>query len=241
VGLLDNGATTLRALDASSPALGDTIDELPRAEAAGIRILPRIRPVLADLASITRDIRPGTVLLPQVTVRLRDAIKAGTPVLKRTPALAGGLDKALVALGSLSRAPSTSGAVKLLTATVSTLKTTLGAILPSQLQCNLLPLAFRNATSTVSVGDNAGSWLNFTTILNSTQDQSAAKVASNLHNTPTPNENASECEAGNEPYIKGVRIGNPAGDQRNATDSTTAPASARALAATSGLVGSVPK
>ncbi|UTI65915.1 MlaD family protein [Paraconexibacter antarcticus] len=238
VSLLDNGATTLQALDASSPALGDTIDELPKAEDAGIRTLPVIRSTLADLSSITRAIRPGTALLPTATVRLRDAIKAGTPVLKRTPALADNLRTALAALGTLSRDPSAPNSVKLLTTTVKTLKTTLDTILPSQLQCNLLPVAFRNAFSTVGIGDQTASWFNVTTLLLSGQDTSAGTVAPNLHNTPTPHENADECEAGNEPYVKGVRIGNPTGNQRNSTVETSPPPGVRDLGAGAGFIGS---
>lgn len=238
VGLLDNGATTLRALNASSPALADTLEELPRAEDAGIHSLPRLRPVLADLSSITRAIRPGTVLLPRASIALRDALRAGTPVLRRAPALADNLGTALAALGRLSRDPSAPAAVKLLTTTVTTLKSTLGTLLPSQLTCNIVPVALHNAYSAVSVGDVAGSWFNFTTLLNSGQDTPAKTVAPNLHNTPTPNENSGECEAGNESYVKGVHIGNPAGQQRAATEATAPPAGVRALGAQAGLLGS---
>ena len=238
VSLLDNGATTLRALDDSSPALADTIEELPKTEAAGVASLRKIRPVLADLSSITRAIQPGTALLPRATVVLRDAFKAGTPLLRRTPALADNLGKALAALGALSRDPHSSEAVKQLTTTVTTLKTTLDTILPSQLTCNLLPVAFRNAYSAVSVGDSAGSWFNFTMMTGSTQDTQTKFPSANLHLTPVPNENANECEAGNETYAGKQKIGNPDGLQRNSTATTAPPSGVPALAAKSGLVGS---
>jgi virulence factor Mce-like protein len=237
--LFDNGAATLRALEATGPALGDAIEELPKTEAAGSRSLRLIRPVLADLASITRSIRPGTVLLPPATLGLRDALRAGTPILKRTPALADRLGTSLAALGALSRDPNAARAVRKLTTTVQVLKPTLDTLLPAQVTCNLLPVAFRNAASTIGTGDSSGSWFNFTPILNSTQDSGAREPAANLHNTPTPNANADECEAGNEPYTPGIHIGNPAGLQRAATDTTSAPAAVRDLAAAAGLVGSV--
>jgi virulence factor Mce-like protein len=238
VSLLDNGSATLRALDASSPALADTLEELPRTEEAGIHSLPRLRPVLADLSSITRAIRPGTALLPRATVGLRDALKAGTPVLRRTPALADGLGTALDALGRLSRDPSSPASVKLLTTTVKTLKTTLDVLLPSQLTCNLVPVALRNAYSAISVGDTSGAWFNFTTLLLSSQDTPAKVVAPNLHNTPSPNEDAGECEAGNETYVKGVHIGSPTGRQSRSTDTTVPPAGVRELGAKARLLGS---
>ncbi|MCW3039751.1 MAG: hypothetical protein JWM31_1656 [Solirubrobacterales bacterium] len=237
VNLLDNGATTLRALDASSPALGDTIEELPRTETAGVRSLRRIRPVLADLSSITRAIRPGTALLPRATGSLRDAFVAGIPLLRRTPALAKNLDTTLAALGSLSRDPNTPAAVKLLTSTVTSLKPTLDTLLPAQVTCNLLPVAFRNAYGAVSVGDQAGSWFNFTLLTGSTQDSQSRFPSANLHMTPIPHENASECEAGNETYAGTQKIGNPDGTQRAATDTTAQPDGVAALAAKAGLVG----
>ena len=41
----------------------------------------------------------------------------------------------------------------------------------------------------------------------------ADKPAAGLHFNPYPNQNASECEAGNEPYLPGQRIGNVPGNQ----------------------------
>lgn len=238
VGLLENGAGTLRALDAASPALADTIEQLPLAEAAGTRSLTRLRPVLADLSSITRAIRPGTVLLPRATLRLRDAIRAATPILRRTPKLADDLGRALAQLGTVSRDPSTTGSVEKLTTTVRTLKSTLDVLLPAQVSCNLLPIGFRNAYGAVSVGDANGSWFNFTTITGSTQDSQSRFPSENLHLTPTPKANAQECEAGNETYTEGKQIGSPAGLQRGSTESTSPPAGVAALAARAGLVGS---
>ncbi|WP_354701333.1 hypothetical protein DSM112329_01646 [Paraconexibacter sp. AEG42_29] len=237
--LFDNGSTTLRALRASGSSLGESIDELPEAEAAGVRSFQRIRPVLADLSAITRAIRPGTVLLPRATRDLRDALRAGIPILKRTPAVTDRLGTTLAALGSLSRDQNASRSVKKLTTTVTTLKTTLDTLLPAQVTCNLLPVAFRNAASVVGTGDTLGTWFNFTALLVSNQDSQAKAPAANLHNTPSPNANSQECEAGNEPYTPGQMIGNPAGLQRAATDSTSLPAGVRELAVNAGLVGSV--
>lgn len=238
VQLFDNGARTLRALDAAGPALGDGIDELPRTEAAGSRSLRRIRPVLADLASITRAIRPGTVLLPQATTGLRDALKAGTPILRRTPSLADRLGTALGTLGAVARDPDAARSLRKLTTTVKVLKPTLDTLVPAQVTCNLLPVAFRNAASTIGTGDNHGTWFNFIALLGSSQDSGAREPAANLHDTPTPNANDQECETGNETYTPGIHIGNPAGLQRAATDDTSAPPAVRQLAAAAGLIGS---
>jgi virulence factor Mce-like protein len=237
VRLLDDGAVTLRALDASAPALADTIQELPRTEIEATAGLVKIRPVLADAASIARAIRPGTAVLPLASGRLRDALRAGTPVLRRTPAFADGLETTLATLGTVARDPNAPASVQKLITTVTTLKTTLDTLLPAQVQCNLLPVAFRNAYSAVSVGDTAGPWFSQMQILNSTQDQQSKAPSANLHVTPVPNANASECEAGNESYAPGQQIGNPSGLQRNSTAVTTPPTGVPALAAKAGLVG----
>ncbi|MCW2997085.1 MAG: hypothetical protein JWN65_634 [Solirubrobacterales bacterium] len=238
VRLLDGGAVTLRALDASAPALGAAIQALPRTETEATAALVKIRPVLTDAASIARAIRPGTAVLPLATARLRDALRAGTPVLARTPAFADRLGTTLAALGAVSRDPNAPASVKQLITTVRTLGTTLGTILPAQLQCNLLPIGFRNAFSAVSVGDSEGPWFSQQQILNSSQDTQSKAPSANLHVTPVPHANASECEAGNEPYAPGQAIGNPSGLQRNSTEETTPPSGVPALAARAGLVGS---
>lgn len=240
VGLLDDGATTLKALNVSSPALADTIEALPQAESETTAGLVKIRPVLADLSSITRAIRPGTVLLPTATSRLRDALVAGRPLLARTPAFADRLNTTLKQLGTLSRDPSAQPSVRTLTGTVTTLKQTLDTVLPSQQQCNLLPIAFRNAYSATSVGDTGGSYFNQLQLLNTGQDLQAKAPAPNLHVTPVPHENTGECEAGNEVYKSGQAIGNPAGTQSNVTDTTKPPSAARARGAGAGFIGSTP-
>ncbi len=241
VRLLDDAGTTFRALNDASPALADTIEALPGTETEARAGLVRLRPVLTDAAFIARSIRPGTAVLPLASARLRDAVRTATPVLRRTPAFADSLGDTLGQLGTLARDPNAPRSIRKLITTVTTLRTTLDALLPAQTQCNLLPVAFRNAYSAVSVGDSEGSWFSQQQILLSQQDQQAKAPAANLHLTPTPHENAQECEAGNETYVKGQQIGNPAGLQRNSTDTTAPPAGIPALAARAGLVGEVPR
>ncbi len=161
-------------------------------------------------------------------------------MLERTPAFADSLGSTLAQLGTLARDPDAARSVAKLITTVTTLRPTLETVLPSQTQCNLLPVAFRNAYSAVSVGDTEGAWFSQQQIFNSGQDTQAKEPAPNLHLTPTPHQNTQECEAGNESYVPGQHIGNPAGLQRNATEETTPPAGVPALAARAGLMGTAP-
>jgi virulence factor Mce-like protein len=240
VSLLDGAGTTLKALNDSAPALADTIEALPGTEDQARRALVRLTPVLRDAASIARSIRPGTAVLPLASARLNTAVREGTTTLLRTPAFANGLNDVLATLDTVARDPNAPRSVLKLITTVTTLRQTLGALLPAQVQCNVLPVAFRNAASAVSFGDAEGSWFNQQQILGSNQDMQAKTPTANLHATPVPHENAGECEAGNEVYTGAQQIGNPAGLQSNTTDTTAPPPGVPVLAARAGLVGSLP-
>jgi hypothetical protein len=57
-------------------------------------------------------------------------------------------------------------------------------------------------------------------ILDPAQSSKQPGPAADLHFNPYPNEDASECEAGNEPYASGQQIGNPPGQQARSTAPT---------------------
>jgi virulence factor Mce-like protein len=248
--LVADGATTLAALDAAGDALGESIRELPPTEAVGTRALTTLTPVLADAAAITRAIRPGTRLLPSASARLDEAIRTATPVLRRAPKLAGPLGEAFVAVDRLALNPSQTGAVRVLGANdfgslsastvigIGAIAQVLGA---AQLQCNTAALWARNLASSVSDGDAAGAWLSFIPILNAGQATQSSTPAPDLHLNFYPNESYHECEAGNEPYESGQRIGNPPGNQSSATELTSPPPGVHDLAANAGLLTSTPR
>ena len=94
------------------------------------------------------------------------------------------------------------------------------AVAPAQLDCNAASLWMRNMSSAFSEGDASGSWIRMVPIFDSAQSFKQGQPAGDLHYNPYPNENASECEAGNEPYAPGQQIGNPPGRQARSTEST---------------------
>ena len=234
--LLLNGATTLEALDSAGPELEQAIEELPRTELAATSALRAARPVLGDAAAIAKDLRPGAKLLPLATRRLSDSVRATTPVLRRVPGFSTGLRTALAALDRLARNPSTPAAVRKLTTTVQTLDNTLQVLLPAQLTCNIVGLSTRNLGDVVAFGNADGSALNALFMLGLNQQLQSAGPAANLHANPTPNNNARECESGNEPYLPGKQIGNPDGLQPKTTEITKPPASATRRARAAGLL-----
>ena len=99
---------------------------------------------------------------------------------------------------------------------------TLDFIAPMELQCNYIALWLRNVDSTISEGDNTGTWFR-TLAVGATNEFTAAKQpAGTLHVNPYPHTAApgqgGECEAGNEPYLPGQQLGNLPGDQGNTTE-----------------------
>jgi virulence factor Mce-like protein len=234
--MLSNGATTLEAVSAASPALGEAIEELPRLNVSATTALRAARPVLVDAGTIAKALRPGTRYLPTAARGLTSTLKTATPVLGRSLALSKRLRAALTSLGKLAGEPTAAGTVRLLTTTVSTLDRTLQTLLPVQKTCNTLGVLLRNFSSAVSTGNVDGSTLLSTLILDPDQVLQRGTPAPNLHTNPAPLNNGTECETGNEPFVAGLQRGNPAGTQPARTEDTAPPAAATARAARAGLL-----
>ena len=196
--------------------------------------------MLGDAAAIARAIRPAGPLLPGVTRSLARALHEGTPTLRRTPALARRLGTTLAALNRVARRPSAAGSVRKLITTVTTLVPTLELLLPAQKQCNIGGTWVRNLGGVIDEGDAAGPWINLVLIEGGQQATQSSEPDSQLHLNYYPNENHSECEAGNEPFAPGQAIGNPPGNQSNTTEETRPPAGVRELAERAGLLIPVP-
>jgi virulence factor Mce-like protein len=235
--LIDKAATTLGGLDKAGPALGQTIAELPATETAATRAATAATPVLADASVITRELRKVSPLLPQTTNRLSRVLAEGTPTLRRVPQLADQLGDTLAALDQLARDPASGRSVRKLTTAVRGLSSILGLLLPAQLQCNTLGLVLNNLAHAGDEGDAGGTWLDSVPIINVEQSLQSGEPAPDLHVNYFPNANANECEAGNEPFLPGQRIGNPAGLQSNRTAETSPPAGVRSLGRKAGLIG----
>ena len=121
-----------------------------------------------------------------------------------------------------------------LTRTTKILKPTLAYVTPAQSVCNYATILFKNFAAANSYGDKGGSWLRTITIMppipftgtypNGEASPSSApangpNANNHLHlnllpNTAAPGQHPRECEAGNEPFLKGQTvIGNVPGNQ----------------------------
>jgi virulence factor Mce-like protein len=240
VSLFDNGATTLEAIDAAGNSLGEGIAELPPTEAVALKTLTDATPVLHTLADITGGLRAGTRELPRTTDQLSAALISGTRVLRRSAVLTAPLKDVLRTLGTVARDPAARGSVVKLTESLRQLRPSLRALLAAQAGCNLLAVNLRNQSDAVSRGDQQGTWLSFLPFIDLKQGVRATSPTEGLHFDPYPHMNRQECEAGNEPFLPGTQIGNPAGLQPNHTDDTSPPPGVTARARAAGLLDRIP-
>jgi virulence factor Mce-like protein len=226
--MIRSADVTFGALSDVRSELGQSIAQMPATEAQATQTLRVARPLLADATLLMRDARPGTRLLPTATLTLDRAIDTGVPVLRRALTLADDLKDTLGALETLSRDPATTTTLQKLDATLAIARPLVEFIAPMQTRCNYLGLWTRNANSSVSEGDANGNWFRTVVIGNTAEFLSASQPAPELHANPYPHTAApgqdGECEAGNEGYEPGQRIGNPAGNQGRSTEPTDADA-----------------
>jgi ABC-type transporter Mla subunit MlaD len=221
--LVDGAAATLGSLDSAQDGLGATLDRAPATISQATADLHAMSPVLADAARLANGLRPGADLLPRASRSLADIAQTGAPVLRRATRLGPDLEDVLRAVGALAKDPSTSTSVTKLTQVVSSLVPTLRVVNPFQTQCNYLGVWTRNASSTISEGDENGTWFRFIPVFQTDEFLQRATPAPQLHATPYGNATVNECETGNEPYLPGQHIGHPAGLQADHTDLTAPP------------------
>jgi virulence factor Mce-like protein len=222
--LVDGAASTLGSLDAARSGLAATLDRAPRVVGEATSDLHAMSPVLADAARLAKGLRPGAALLPRAAAGLSATAETGTPVLRRATKLGPDLEDTLRAAGALAKEPATSGALRRLTSVVASLGPTLTFANPFQTNCNYLGLWTRNASSTISEGDENGTWFRFMPVFQTDEFVQRATPAPNLHATPYGTATDSECETGNEPYRPGQVIGHPEGRQPAHTELTSPPA-----------------
>jgi phospholipid/cholesterol/gamma-HCH transport system substrate-binding protein len=222
---LEHADTTAGALDAAGSALGESIAETPPTQAAALSAFREARPLLTDAAALARDLRPGVRLLPRAADELDRALDEGVPVLRRAVALAARLEDTLRAVAELSEDPATVDTLVRLLRVLRTAKPTLEYLAPAQIQCNYVGLWTRNIPNTISEGDDSGTWFRTLVVADKLDEAlSSAEPAPDLHVNVYPHAGDNgECEAGNEPWLPGQRIGNVPGDQGAATEPTRPP------------------
>jgi phospholipid/cholesterol/gamma-HCH transport system substrate-binding protein len=242
VSLVDHAATTFSAIDAAGGSLGRAIGQLPGTESTGTTTLTHLTPVLADAASLARAIRPATDILPSASRRFAASLTGALGPLRSEPtALADVFGATLRGIDGLASFRSfVKQDLGTLFLTVTVLGSSLNAIVPAQVSCNVAGLWTRNLASTVSEGDSAGTWVALAPIFAPAEILQAPKPSATLHDNYYPHEDASECESGNEPYLPGQQIGNPPGNQSTHVEETAPPDAATDRARKAGLLDHIP-
>ena len=139
-----NAAIAFAAISSDPEALKETISEGPETLRVAIDTLPRQRPFLAELAELSRRLRPGVQQLRLALPSLNSAVRVGTPVLLRTPRLNRDLRRTLVELRRLVDQPQTKLAFQRLELTLNEAKPLLRWVVPAQTVCNYFNYWFTN-------------------------------------------------------------------------------------------------
>ena len=245
VELIDHGAATLGAVNAAGDALGRSVSAAPGAVSQTTTTLVHLRPALAAAAAIGRDLQPTAKIIPRTFRNLDATLRAATPVAVEARTLAPALKTAFRAVNGFAANRNAINALHVLggndLATFGAsgfvgLGAILAAVAPAQINCNVAGLWTHNLASAVSDGDASGPWVRLLPVLDASQMLHVSTPAANLHINAYPNENAQECESGNEPYAGGKVVGNPGGNQSKTVAITRPPAGVTARAARAGLL-----
>jgi hypothetical protein len=217
--LFGKGATTFGAIVPAD--LAATIEQAATTEKVALPSLAPTRGLLHAGVLFLHSAQPGLKLLPTAAPQLAETLRISTPPLARAGSLATGVTGVVGALRHVAQLPDTTDALNRLTQSLRTVVPALQYINPMQTQCNYLGLWTRNIDSTISQGDQLGTWFRATIVENPLEDLPSAKPSPLLHDVPQPDtgQNGS-CTEGNQGYAPGQQIGPPPGTQPGYTEQT---------------------
>jgi virulence factor Mce-like protein len=225
--------TTMAALSEVRPEIQESITGGKPALDAGIENFPRQRPFLANTEGLMRELRPGVRALRTAAPVLSEALGTGIEVLPKTPPLNRRLESLLLELQRFANDPLVPRGIRSTTELVKSADPTLDYLAPTQVVCNYVTLWFRNISSLLSEGDRNGTWQRFIIVTTpqgpnneggpASHPANGPTEANHLHINPYPNTAAPgqprECEAGNEPYLRGRTVtSNVPGTQQARTE-----------------------
>lgn len=231
--LVGAGARTLEAIKPAD--LAATINQAAVTEQAA---LPSLAPTSALLKAGTDFLvsaEPGLRLLPTAAPPFTRTLQIAGPVLARARTLATGISGVIEALQRVAKLPDTTDSLVQLTQALRTTIPTLTYVNPMQTQCNYLGLWTRNIDSTISQGDQLGTWFRATIIENPLEDLPSAGPSPTLHIVPQPDAGQNgTCAQGNQGYAQGQWIGAAPGFLPNHTEQTIPGTLAQRVAANGG-------
>ena len=151
------GADTFDAISRSPEALRQTISKSPPTMDASISSFQVQRPFLRDTAAMSADLDTAASELRRALPSLTTAVRVGTPVTRRSVEMNEELGETMTALRDLVNEPTTNGALRGLTATVTTLQPQLRFLGPYITVCNYWNIFWTFAAEHFSTPDPTGS------------------------------------------------------------------------------------
>ena len=149
-------ATTYDAISRDPQALKDTISKSPPTMDTSIRSFRVQRPFLRDTTLLSRDLNVASRDLRAALPPLNRALEIGTPVTLRTIELNDELRATFTTLQDLTSSPTTNGAIRGLTATVTTLQPQLKFLGPYITVCNYWNIFWTFAAEHFTADDPTG-------------------------------------------------------------------------------------
>jgi hypothetical protein len=218
--LFSQGATTFGAIVPQD--LANTIEQSAATEKQALPSFPPTRSLLSAGVEFLRAAQPGLKALPVDAPNLVDTFRIATPPLARAGSLANGITGVINALRHVATLPDTTDALARLTQSLHTVVPALTYINPMQTQCNYIGLWTRNVDSTISQGDELGTWFRAVIVENPLEDLPSPRPSPLLHDIPQPDTGQNgQCTEGNQGYTPGKQvIGPPGGTQPGYTEQT---------------------
>jgi phospholipid/cholesterol/gamma-HCH transport system substrate-binding protein len=239
-GLVSGAAETFGAFATQRVALGHTIAAAPGSQSAGTTALHAALPGLHSLTEVLGALAPAAPLLHGALATLNATFVAGTRPLRAFPPFAHALHSTFTVLGRTGPVPSNTGAVRKLAQLTVAGRDAVAPLETAQVHCNVFSLLAIGVSSFLgSLGTGDGPSLSNTPIDNqgnSTDMTQSAKPAPNAGINYAPEENGTECAAGNEELKPGTQdLTNPSG-LPDTTRTTTPPPGVLQRAASVGLL-----
>lgn len=216
-------ADTFGAFVKDPKALRDFIAKNPPTMDAAASSFRAQKPFLSHTVALSRDLSAAAADLPATLPTINDALRIGTPIVRRSPELSVRTQGALNALNGLVSEPSTIAALRGLTETVETLQPQLRFLGPYITVCNswnfFWTLAAEHLSAPVPTGttqramlNNAGQQQDSVGAQGATRPAAGLNVKEGtpqfLHGNTTSHavglNGEADCEAGQQGYIAGA-------------------------------------
>jgi ABC-type transporter Mla subunit MlaD len=196
-------ANTFDAISKDPAALQQTIEKGPPTMDVSVRSFRVQRPFLRDTAALSEDLRLASDDLRAALPPLNRALEVGTPVTRRSVALSRRSEDVFAALRDLATTPTTNGAVRGLTATVTTLQPQLRFLGPYITVCNYWNIFWTFAAEHFTAPDPTGG---------------SQRV---LLNDGAPQEDSVSNQLGANEYATGRHVAEPGGVKQYTHSNTT--------------------